>query len=250
MLASLRATGDIRPMRFHHLDLAHAGEATGTVVVVDVLRAFTTEAVALAAGATDITLVGGVDEALAVRADLGEGALAMGEVDGQPIDGFDLSNSPTALEGRDLTGCRIVHRTTAGTQGVVRSTRAQQRFVASFVCAQATADAVAARAPDLVTFVVTGAHSGRDGDEDRACADYLAALLTGGTPDPDEHLSRVAASDAGRLFGRADHPWLPAEDLRAAMAIDRFGFCLPVADEDGRHVVRPGHAARAGRGPT
>ena len=35
------------------------GEATGTVVVIDVLRAFTTAAYAFAAGAADITLVGG-----------------------------------------------------------------------------------------------------------------------------------------------------------------------------------------------
>ena len=239
MLAPLRATGDSRPMRFHYLDLAHAGEATGTVVVIDVLRAFTTAPVALAAGAVNVTLVGTVEEALAVRDALGEGALAMGEVDGRPVPAFDLSNSPSAVDGRDLTGRHLVQRTTAGTQGVVASVAADARYVASFVCAEATVRAIREDAPAHVTFLVTGAHSGRDGDEDRACADYLAARLRGQTPDPAPFVARVKASDAGRMFGTPDHPWLPADDLVAACEIDRFGLALPVAHEDGRFVVRP-----------
>jgi 2-phosphosulfolactate phosphatase len=42
-------------------------QATGTVVVIDVLRAFTTAAYAFAAGAADITLVGATEEAFALR---------------------------------------------------------------------------------------------------------------------------------------------------------------------------------------
>ncbi len=67
-------------------------EATATVVVIDVLRAFTTAAFAFAAGIVDMTPVAGVQEALVLR-ERYPGYLAAGEERGRPIAGFDLSNS-------------------------------------------------------------------------------------------------------------------------------------------------------------
>jgi 2-phosphosulfolactate phosphatase len=55
-------------------------QATGTVVVIDVIRAFTTAAFAFAAGAVDITFASTVQDALALREHT-PGALVMG-VDG------------------------------------------------------------------------------------------------------------------------------------------------------------------------
>src|SRR5690349_24909649 len=101
--------------------------ATGIVVAIDVIRAFTTAAFALAAGARDIVPVGTVEQALELRARF-PGALLMGEVGGYPIDGFDFGNSPTALLGRDLAGRRLIQRTSAGTQGLVLSLRADELF--------------------------------------------------------------------------------------------------------------------------
>src|SRR2546425_680009 len=125
-------------MRIERATNETCGTATDTVVVIDVLRAFTTAAYAFAAGARDIVLRGTVDEALALR-ECFLGALAMGEVGGLPVDVFDLDNSPAALVGRDLSGRRLIHRTTAGTQGVVRSLQAETLLASSFVCASATA---------------------------------------------------------------------------------------------------------------
>src|SRR5690348_10732262 len=103
------------------------GVATGVVVAIDVIRAFTTAAVALAAGARDIVPVGTVEEALALRARF-PGALLMGEVGGYPIDGFDFGNSPSALVGQNLAGQRMIQRTSAGTQGLILSLRAETLF--------------------------------------------------------------------------------------------------------------------------
>jgi 2-phosphosulfolactate phosphatase len=46
--------------------IAGARQASGVVVVVDVMRAFTTAAYAFAAGATEVDLVATVEEALAI----------------------------------------------------------------------------------------------------------------------------------------------------------------------------------------
>src|SRR5690349_20082319 len=96
------------------------GDATGAVVAIDVLRAFTTAAFAFAAGAREILLVSTVAEALALRERF-PGSFIMGEVDGLPVDGFDFSNSPGDQLGRDFGGARFIQRTSAGTQGVVCS---------------------------------------------------------------------------------------------------------------------------------
>jgi 2-phosphosulfolactate phosphatase len=192
-----------------------------------VLRAFTTAAFAFRRGAESIHLVETVDEALDVRRAL-PGTIAMGEVDGSRPEGFDLSNSPEEIDDLDLTGRILVHRTTAGTRGAVRATSADALLAASFVCAGATARLLAAREPEAITFVVTGDHGDLDGDEDLACAQYIADLIGSGTPDPAPYLDRVRNSDAGRRF-RPDGPdqYRPG-DLTRALAIDAVDFAMPI----------------------
>lgn len=194
-------------------------------MVIDVLRAFTLAALALDAGARAVRCVATVAEALAERA-AHPGSLAMGEVDhGRLVPGFDLGNSPTALAEVDVAGRLLIHLSSAGTQGLVAAAgRAQDLFAASFVCAGATARAVAALAPDEVTFVLSGVDF-RDGDEDRACADYLAALLQGDAVEPEPYLLRVRSADAARAFA-VGNSMFPASDVEHAVRLDAVGFAL------------------------
>ena len=213
------------------------GDATGAVVVIDVLRAFSTAAYAFAAGACEIVLAGTVDEALALRERF-PGALVMGEVDGLPVAGFDFSNSPAELLGRDLGGRLMIQRTSAGTQGMVLSRRADPLLAASFVCAGATARYLRRAAPDCVTYVITGVYPDADGDEDAACADYLAAIAAGDTPDPAPYLQRVRASAPGRIFADPARPEFPADDLERCTDLDRFDFAMLAERRDGLLVMR------------
>ena len=139
-------------MEIKFASLESCGAATDTVVAIDVCRAFTTAAYAFAAGAREIILVGRVEEALALRERM-PGALVMGEVGGLPVEGFDFGNSPNELLGVDLADRRMIQRTSAGTQGVVRSKRARTLLASSFVCAGATARCIRQLAPENVTFV-------------------------------------------------------------------------------------------------
>ena len=128
---------------------------TGPVVVVDVIRAFTTAAYAFGAGAEAIYLVAGVDEALQFAA-ARPGVLAMGENHGRRPDGFDFPNSPAMVSRADLTGRTLVQRTSAGTQGVVGALSASRLWAASLACASATARAVEAAGLGDPTYVITG----------------------------------------------------------------------------------------------
>lgn len=215
------------------VDLDGCAAADDVAVAIDVLRAFSTAAYALAAGAERIWLVSGVEEALALRAQT-PGALAMGEVGGIKAAGFDLGNSPHALSGRDLRGRTLIHRSSAGTQGAVRAARARALFGASFVCAAATARAVLSLEPCRVTLAVTGRRADNSGDEDLACAEYLAALLRGENPDPASYLLRVRQSQNAALFTDPDNPDFSPEDLDLCAQLDRFNFALPVRRVDGR----------------
>ncbi|MGB0113132.1 MAG: 2-phosphosulfolactate phosphatase [Ilumatobacteraceae bacterium] len=73
----------------------------GAVVVIDVIRAFTTAAYAFGAGATEIYLVDSVEDALAFKA-AHPGSLAMGENRGLRPEGFDFPNSPGMVRAADL----------------------------------------------------------------------------------------------------------------------------------------------------
>ena len=230
-------------MDLQTVTLERCGEAAGVVVIVDVLRAFTTAAHALAAGAVEIVCVGTVAHAFAER-ERRPGSLVMGEVGGRPVDGFDLSNSPAALRTADLRGRSLIQRTSAGTQGVVGSVGATALFAASFACAGATARAVAALQPAAVTFVATGVDD-RDGDEDVACADYLTALLGGSQPDPSPFLARVRGSDAAQRFLSGDDPDFPAADVEAACRLDVVDVALRADIEQDRPILRPHRPPRS-----
>src|SRR5581483_7675078 len=95
--------------------LEGARRAAGTVAVIDVFRAFTTAAVALANGARRIIMVRSVEEVLALR-NSGVGQVCMGEVGGRAPDGFDFGNSPFEILPVDFGGKTIIQRTSAGTQ--------------------------------------------------------------------------------------------------------------------------------------
>lgn len=98
---------------------------------------YTEVASAFAVGAKEIVLVGNVEEAFEVHRKNPD-YLLMGEVNGLPIDGFHFGNSPTETLRTDLSNRTLIHRTTAGTQGVIRAVNADKILTSSFVIAKET----------------------------------------------------------------------------------------------------------------
>jgi 2-phosphosulfolactate phosphatase len=208
-----------------------ARSATGHAVIVDVFRAFTTAAFCVAAGAREVVLVGDHEEALAMkRAD--PNLFLTGEIDGRPIPGFDIGNSPSAIERLDLAGRRVVQRTSSGTQGVVAATGASTVVLGSFVIAAATVRYLRARALE-VTIVAMGQNALEDADEDLACARYLEAALRDDRP-PMPSVTLLADRE-----GEGWPDWFPRRDAELALEVDRFSFALPVVREDGLLIARP-----------
>lgn len=222
-------------MRFHHVSLENCETATGLVVVIDVLRAFTTAAFAFAAGAEDIYLASTVEQAFALRERINN-SMIMGEVDGLPVKGFDFGNSPPQFDRIDLAGVHLIQRTSSGTQGAVRSRYAENLLAASFSNAGATAEYIHSLTPSEVTFVITGLRPGGWGDEDRACADFIEARLSHNNIEPGAYLQRVRDSKPGQLFQDPNFPQYPTGDLDYCLGVDRFDFIMPV-HRTGKHLL-------------
>jgi 2-phosphosulfolactate phosphatase len=208
---------------------ADAHLETGPVVVIDVLRAFSTAAYAFGGGARHIYLVGGVDEALALKASLPD-ALAMGEDRGRRVAGFDFANSPTEVAHADLEDRVIVQRTSAGTQGVVAAIRARRLWCAGLVNASATAAAVRDAGLGAPAYVITGwGGSGSDsGADDVATAELIERARLGQPLRAAETARLVATSDEAARTLVIGEGHVHPEDVDRAVAVDAFVFAMEV----------------------
>ena len=235
-----------------HSLLEGATRATGAVAIVDVFRAFTTAAVALANGASSIVMVRTVQEALALR-DAGIGHICMGEVQGRawrhqpPVsplrgeapDGFDFGNSPFEVSGVDLRGQAIIQRTSAGTQGIVAAAnQADRLYAASLVTAGATVRALLSGSPSQVSLVAMGDNGIKRTDEDELCAIHLRNRLEGRPGDADAVRRLILAGGDVQRYSDPARPYLHPEDVGIALDINRYNFAVRVNFEEGRPVAR------------
>jgi 2-phosphosulfolactate phosphatase len=213
----------------HGVGIEGARAATsGIVVVIDVLRAFTVSAFALAGGARECLLVSTVDEARKLAASV-PGAVISAEENTLPIEGIAISNSPTQIRAADLGGRTLVQRTSAGTPVINAVHEELAMFAGSLVVARATAQACLLTNQDTVTLIASG-----DFPEDHACAHWIEAHINGREADLPALLAPLYASERYAKFARGDWPGFPKTDLELSLAPDRFDFAMPAMRRDGR----------------
>lgn len=217
--------------------LSGAREAVGTVVIIDVFRAFTTAAVAFARGVDRIVFVGRIEDALDLKA-RGVGDLLVGEVGGRRPEGFDHNNSPFELCRADLKGKTLIQSTRAGTVGVEAAVGAERIYTGAFVNALATAEAIRAAGPEVVTLVAMGWQAERKTEEDEACARYLAHLLRGERPDVGACTAAILNTVEARKFDDPAQPHFHPRDRDIALSADSVPFAIRVDREDGLLVAR------------
>lgn len=210
-----------------------AKEATGIAVIVDVFRAFSCEPVLHALGAERVLLEADVEKCLAMRGR----AVLLGELGGEPIEGFDLPNSPYFIlrKGADFfRGRPAVHRSTAGVCGALAAmAQADEVMLTSFMTARATARYIKERRPRCVSIVAMGDHRRVEVPEDLRCADYVDSLLSG---RPYDHLAatdEILSNDSAQKFLRGDQPQYPREDPALCLQRDLFDFALRAERRDG-----------------
>ncbi len=208
------------------------------VVVIDVIRAFTTAVAAIDGGAAEVHCVAELDAARELAARL-PGSLLMGEERGRRPRGFDAGNSPFDLDDLDLHDRVVVQRTSNGTRGLARFAAAPLLLAAAAVNVGATGRWVRARGVDAVSLVCTGTTP-----EDRACAEHLAAVVTGGGPDPTELRAAVLATARDHIAWWSTSRSIDElaafhADVDVCARVDRSSTVLVGRPLDGAVVLRP-----------
>lgn len=210
--------------------IAGAREAEGTVVIIDVFRAFSTACYCLDGGAKRVLPVGDVGEALALKEQLDQPVL-VGERGGKKLDGFDFGNSPTALLQVDLRGKEVIQSTHAGTQGIVTAAHADEILTGAFVNAKATAAYIKKKAPAIVTLVRMGWQAETPTDEDDLYAEYLESLLLDRDFDEQSVFPQLKASPCAERFFDPAQPWNPSSDFDLCLRLNAFDFVVTARKE-------------------
>jgi 2-phosphosulfolactate phosphatase len=218
-------------IRINHL-IEGARQAEGLVVIIDVFRAFSLECWLYAMGAEEIRPVGAIEDALAWREKDPE-AILIGERHGRKLDGFDFGNSPSTVDPEIIRGKRIIHTTSAGTQGVANAIHAEEILTGSFVNAQAIAGYIRQRNPEIVTLVCMGKEGLAAAEEDELCALYLQSLLTGeAMPDIEERLQALRTGGGRHFFDPELRDVFPEKDFWMCIDRNRFSFVIRIESTD------------------
>jgi 2-phosphosulfolactate phosphatase len=172
-----------------HVAFTPADEVAADVgVVVDVLRASSTIAQALAAGYRRVLCCAEIEDARALRAAT-PSSLVGGERDAVRIDGFDVGASPREfLEARART---LILSTTNGTRAILETARRCERVLLGSLL---NLSAVAEAAGDEDVVVVCAGFQGGFALDDAYCAGRIVQLLGG---------ERTHAATAAALLARA-----------------------------------------------
>jgi 2-phosphosulfolactate phosphatase len=161
------------------------------VLVIDVLRASSTVAVALSNGARAVIPFESSDEVIdRAKQFERDDVLLAGERKMRPIDGFDLGNSPLEYSRATVEGKTVLLTTTNGTVALVGLNGARDVIVASYVNFSAVSAMLRAAARGAADVAIVCA--GRDRQfalEDAACAGRFSRAVT-------KRLANVRLNDA------------------------------------------------------
>lgn len=229
------------------------GDVSGRVVaVIDVLRASTTIAVALANGAKAVLPVDDADEALTRARTLERGDTRLaGERKMAQIPGFDFGNSPREFTAEVVEGKTIVMTTTNGTVSLTAVQGARDVVVASYVnfsAILAMLRAAARGGSDLA--IICAGRERRFSLEDAACAGRYVRQIAKRVPEIELSDSALACSmvdrrygdDLTRLFQDSEHGKALvaagfADDLSLCASLDAYSV-VPVYSD--RQITRLG----------
>ena len=184
-------------------------------VVVDVLRATSTIAQALASGYRRVLCAAEIEEALALR-DVEGDAVVGGERDAVRVEGFDVGASPREfLEPRAET---LILSTTNGTRAILTAAaRCDEVVLGSLLNLDAVAHHARQRGVDVG--IVCAGFKGRFAIDDAYCAGRIVQLL-----DAERSDAAIAAELVARAFPDA-HAGLTARTYGPPGLEEDIAFC-------------------------
>lgn len=212
----------------------NAHKAKGLVVVIDVIRAFTTACFLMNNGAKSIIAVADLDLAYQLKKDNPDYIL-VGERQGLRQPGFDFGNSPAEIEKINFDNKTIIHTTTRGTQAIFKVSKAEEIITGAFVNAQAIIDYIKKLNPKIVSLVCTD-ESGK-ANEDIMLAKYVKGYLTGKPLDFKKIKRHLENHPHAYKFLVKPMNEFSRCDFHLCLDVDRFDFVLKVEKDENNNII-------------
>jgi 2-phosphosulfolactate phosphatase len=149
-------------------------------IVVDVMRATSTIAQALAGGYRRVLCCAEIEDALALREELGDAAITGGEREAQRVEAFDAGASPR--EFREPRAETLILSTTNGTRSIVAAAAACEEVVlGSLLNVDAVSSYARGRGEDVA--VLCAGYKEAFAIDDAYCAGRIVRLVGGERTD-------------------------------------------------------------------
>lgn len=232
---------------YHTPELTPPDYLPDCAVVIDVLRATTTIATALNAGAEAVQAFSDLEELMqAGEAWLPEKRLLAGERGGGKVEGCDLGNSPLDCTPEVVQGKRLLISTTNGTRALQRVEKCSAVITAAIINRHAAVRFLREKQPDTLWILGSGWEGGYS-LEDTVCAGAIAQSLISQSTEPatignDEVIAAIALYEQWKdnllqLFHHASHGQRLLrlgcdEDLKYCSQIDSLDI-LPIQKAPG-----------------
>jgi 2-phosphosulfolactate phosphatase len=159
---------------FHTPELTPATVDADCAIAVDVLRATSTMATALAAGAEAVQVFSDLDKLLSISEGWApEKRLRAGERGGAKVEGFDFGNSPLDCTPERVGGRRLFISTTNGTRALQCIQSAPTVLAAALINRHAIVNHLLTHQPETIWIVGSG-WEGSFSLEDTVCAGAIA----------------------------------------------------------------------------
>ena len=162
---------------YHTPELVPAEGNPDCAIAVDILRATTTIATALSAGAEGVQVFSDLNELMRVsEAHSPELRIRVGERDGKTVDGCDLGNSPFDFTPDVVGGKRIFMSTTNGTRALQKIQNAKNVLACAMINLGSVLKYLRETKPETLWIVGSG-WEGNYSLEDTTCAGAIALNL-------------------------------------------------------------------------
>lgn len=162
---------------YHTPELTPTDAVPDCAIAIDVLRATTTIATALNAGAEAVQVFSDIEKLMRVSEEWpADKRLRAGERGGAMVPGCDLGNSPLTCTPDQVEGRRLFISTTNGTRALQRVQNAPMVLASALVNRQATVEYILEQKPETIWLVGSGWEGGYS-LEDTVCAGAIAQSL-------------------------------------------------------------------------
>ncbi len=208
--------------------IENAYTATGLTVVIDVFRAFSTEAYIFANGAEKIIPVKDLETAYHLKRENPDYIL-VGERGGtKPVD-FDFGNGPSEVINIDFSGRTIIHTTSNGTRGLLDASHAEMILTGSFVLADSIVKYIKDKNFQNISLISTSPELNEE-NEDLLLAYYIRDMLVGQSISEGDIKNKLLSTSARSFL--LNEAGVPQTDIDLCLEFNRFNFVIKKVTEN------------------